>query len=94
MEFAIAEMDEKKLELSFKENIFPDNFDQTDSNIKSNVQFAEVINKPLIQEEIKIYKKIPSQEKFEQNSISQIKENPISIKDSNEKKISSINRGK
>lgn len=86
MEFAIAEMDEKKLELSFKENIFPDNFDQTDSNIKSNVQFAEVINKPLIQEEIKIYKKIPSQEKFEQNSISQIKENPISIKDSNEKK--------
>lgn len=41
MEFAIAEMDEKKLELSFKENIFPDNFDQTDSNIKSNVQFTE-----------------------------------------------------
>lgn len=41
----------------------------------------------MIQEEIKIHKKkIQSQEKFEQNSISQIKENSISIKNSNEKK--------
>ncbi|XP_031773893.1 coiled-coil domain-containing protein 186 isoform X3 [Apis florea] len=91
MEFAIAEMDEKKLELSFKENIFSDNFDQTDSNIKSNVQFAEVINKPLIQEKIKIHEEtIPSQEKFEQDRISQIKEDSISIKDSNEKKYQLI----